>query len=1007
MEPGFEVEVEVEVEVEAEVLGGPPPGPEADGLAGQTGYYRIVRDDESDSNRRRGLVAGGLAYVVFGGDKIRVIIGGNAWLYDPDDPDFAATYRPEPGGAAERQAQIAALMGEVEQLGGEEARTQAQLAHFDPHAGDGARATGTALAPAVGGMKASKLAIATVRNRIARTTKELKQKTGQLQALLEEQTRAMQARAEVMAGLVKKAEEAIWTINLYLGKGEEIHVLRSGEPAPTAGPIVLRQLVKYMDEECAAWAESGGIDARSVGVFDAWLLEDAGHLDRVLPEPKGIVALHPRRRAKKYGDPFTDSVMNAANQTWTYFLARNGENVYRVLVDLNVGDHLFPHADEFAGLFDGLKPGTREYTKAIERANADNRHYLRVLLVLQGLLDRTAIFRPMPVERLNLCDPAAVEEWVRFRRDDEKVLTDGRPAFREWQAEVNARLEVGHRVVGHWDYDLRGGQYQAGRITPAGACLPDDAEVHTIERREGDDYVFLYERKRDTVYDEGARDWRRPRARAGCRLERDDRFFLDFDAATLADLRYYRDHRQSRVEYASMVPVLDVAIAAKEREEREEAPFRRLLAGQIMRAHGAEREDAEGKVDGLVSWWKFKNRAGRALTSDDRLALEQIVAEYGRRRKQDDIRERLDHAAALEAILAQEPAPVFVAHKADNRYVAYRPMNDRDVWVEEQEWAVARGQARLREARPWRLVDLRHRKWEVIHRDARWDGWRVNPQRSRVLTDPEVEGLVDRACDRLAREPGLAWARPGRFLPLFAHCDDQFQVTLWYSDRGPQVPPLLVSGGRIEGPGLARFRLGWSRAGDGGDPGLTLSDHGHYSNPPDPDRHGPETWVVRRWPDHLATFRTEDDEARLARRTETMLRKMYDHAADRCERAVHEARLAAARAEYLIEEHGDPELWDDHLRTLGLQKPHFALLRTALSWHAERHLDPVGRTAGEVIEAARPWGLFEPVRTRSYYAPEATPEIPADLPLDFVIPPRPAPEPGTTAVGDDDDDDEF
>ena len=78
----------------------------------------------------------------------------------------------------------------------------------------------------------------------------------------------------------------------------------------------------------------------------------------------------------------------------TYFLMRNGGNIYRICTDLEVGVNLFPTANEFNLFFESgrgedrefIRPGSLAYQKSMERADARTRHYMRILLFLQGLL---------------------------------------------------------------------------------------------------------------------------------------------------------------------------------------------------------------------------------------------------------------------------------------------------------------------------------------------------------------------------------------------------------------------------------------------------------------------------------------------------------------------------------------------------------------------------------------------------------------------------------------------
>jgi len=919
----------------------------------ETGYYRILHDHESDYYREEGFRAGELAYVVAGGAALHALVGDRTFTYEYSDQEhmagFAASFQYHPDGVAARQQEIVQLMSEVAAADLAQSQVQRQLEHFQPYAAGGALDTGTELIP-TGGMADAKRAVAQVRNTIGKTKLELERKTGRLQALLREQTRALDLRAQELKGLLAKAEEAIWSINLYLGKNEDIHVLRTGVAAPAGDHVVLRQQVLYMDEECALVQGGSGIDVRSIEQFDGWLLESDANLERVLPDRKGIVALHIRRHEKQYGDPLTNATHNDANLNWTYFLVRNGENLYRVYVDINVGGQLFPARDEFDGLFDGLVPGSREYMRAVEAANESNRHYLRVVLVLQGLLDRTTIFRPMPLERVNLCDPDHCSEYVRFvYHEPDRILTDGRPTFREWQRTINDRLEVGCRIVGNFGYDLRGSRrdYTESRLYPESACLPGDDELHTIDEREGDRYLFRYVRRQDTVYPRYGRA-HPPKTRARCWVEKDDRFFLNFDAATLEELRYYGTQRQSRNEYETMVPVLRTAVARKLEEHVQEAPFRLLLVGQVARHYNLP--VAEVQVDELITWWKFKNRTHRALTSDDSKALEMIVAECGVRRRNDATRNRLNHRVVVDAAHAGQQ-PLLVAHKSGTEYVVYVPENDQHVWVREQEWRLQGDRAELRRERRWRLVDKRHQRWQLVYQHERWAHWVVNPQRSQVLTDDELRTLVEQACERLR-------PRHPRFLPLAA-VHDSFAVELWYSSAGPIIPNLLVSGGRITAPVIRMVRLPWEHKQGNVSLAGHLGDGSQYCVEGwDTDHMGRkrDAVPVRVWPENGAQVDRELRESRLAESTSRELRQRYDDLAGRLEVLDHRAQVNAAYAEFLTE-YGDPELWPEHLKSLKLQRPCFRRLREALSWWAERGLDPVGRTVGEAMDAARGWGL--------------------------------------------------
>ncbi len=989
-----------------------------------SGYYRVINDDNcSESTKENGFVVGELAYVHVSPDKIHVLINDNEWTFT-DAAEFHHELAFVPDGPAERQRQIMAALTEIDGMNLELGTMQSQAITFAPHVEqDGELSTSTALVPRGTSMSQTKAAVAGVRNRAMKLKKEMTAKSKKLQAMVGEQAKALKLRLQGMEEVIKKMEEAVWTINLYLGKDEEIHVLRKGKAASEDEKITIRQRALYMDEECALHARNDGIDVRSVDAFDKWILAHPENLTQILPETKGIVALHIKRSKKEYGDPWVNQSMNAANLHWTYFLIRNGENLYRVYADIDVGGYLLPVSSEFEDLFwttkwneatkqderTPLKPGSKEYMKAMDAVDARNKHYLRVLLVLQGLMDRTPIFKPMPTDQINLCDPSHCAEWLNLIYEAENVLTDGKPTFSEWQELINQKLEVGHRIIGVFDYKSgvkgnkdRDGYGDESRIYPRNANYPDSNVLHTIEEREGDHYVFRYERTGETIYTRhlGAKD---PEVRARCWVERDDDFILNFDAATMEELEYYKTHRLSRIDYKVMAPLLETAVALKRQEEADEAPFRLMLGGEIIKRYGADHSTIAAKVDELVKWWKFKNRTHRALLSDDVKAANMIVEEHGLRSRQEQVRAQA--ASLSEAIVqvvgAQTPAPVLIAHKSDNKYVAYVPHNDQNVWVTEQTWTHNRqtGDIRLKEAKPWKLVDKRHARWQTIYAGPRWAEWKINPVISTVLTDPELKQLAEDAIDRLDAYEERKTKRKndggGRFLPLCVYHNADFEIVAWYSSQCADVPTELILTNEATTPEVERVKLKWVRTAKGVELEKYLGESGRYSYNPTP---GDRPWdgkeglhIIKQWEDNQEVLAQEHKLVREQREAARLLRKSFKYVPDLVADVMYERKVLAARREFDAE-FGDPELWEDHLKELKIQRYDPSLLEDALRLLVERGVTVVGMTLGEVYEQAVPHGLLEPPAHRNWWGGEKR-VIPKDVPMDFVIPPNPKPAP--------------
>lgn len=324
-----------------------------------------------------------------------------------------------------------------------------------------------------------------------------------------------------------------------------------------------------MDEECALRIEEGGIDFNGIKDFDAWLCEPR-HLDQLLPEKKGIVGLRLRRNEKFYADASVWERLTASNANRaTYILVRNGNKLWRVWNDLELPSNIFPTKAEFEELFNDrngevLKPGSYGYQRALDEAQGMRRHYMQVVLMLQGILDRTRCFHPLPVERVNLLSPNQDLSVVRLLRDAENLLGVQRPPYRQWLIDLNKTLDVGKRIVfGGIEYTGR----SESRLSPATASWPDRLKVYTIISNYP--FRFRYERT-------GENNWRtgQPiKKSASFKVYADDATIINFDDVQIEDIEFYLSDRCNRHEYLTSFPLLRFALQLKRAEIESEKPF--------------------------------------------------------------------------------------------------------------------------------------------------------------------------------------------------------------------------------------------------------------------------------------------------------------------------------------------------------------------------------------------------------------------------------------------------
>jgi hypothetical protein len=267
---------------------------------------------------------------------------------------------------------------------------------------------------------------------------------------LEQVRQKLNGVIEVFKKKISKIMRVITTIELYLGIDEELFQIQEGELAPKETPISFRQAVLYMDEEIGHW-KNGGLDFTNIDWFDQWLVKDE-NFKKLLPEEKGLVVFRPRRYDKDYGsDPHYNASMNQENKYRTYLLIRNGECLYRVYTEnIVILPRLFPKRDELQKLMEEIqKENLRSWDEEKKKDNIDDlvHQYKKRAILLQGLVDRTDVFHPLPVDKINIFDMSNLEGKVNFIYDDEATLPSGRLSFWDWHKEINSKIGKGSRVL--------------------------------------------------------------------------------------------------------------------------------------------------------------------------------------------------------------------------------------------------------------------------------------------------------------------------------------------------------------------------------------------------------------------------------------------------------------------------------------------------------------------------------------------------------------------------------
>lgn len=443
----------------------------------------------------------------------------------------------------------------------------------------------------------------------------------------------LKAQSESLDDNIEKIEKRIFSVELYAGLKEQIVEVKKGEPAAMTEPIHLMQRRCYMDEECLAAYEHGGMDFDGIEAFDTWLTRP-DNLDRLLPFPRCIAAFQVRRDRKERhfegGDylnlwHFVKVVLEMEEaDKMTFLYIRNGSQVFCLRTRIEFGFKLFPdldrqllnagrklwakdnHYDEWEVITedeylaikkhhddltaadqkkydewealpkderksscspsvhywydrDKYHPYNQEsvyYDDITTSIRAEMERHNRLVLVLQGLLDRSPVLHPHPP--WSLWNGESFAQALVLHYDNDRALTTGDPPdFEAYRSRLNASIAVGTITVGQhasWQAEERKKDEEARRYRrqrPSQGAGPGTlAHVVCVEGR-GTRVMYQWTRKtsRWGAEDERGRE-------IGCRFTTSMTNVLNVAAYKPGDFKQFYADPRTRAEYLKWAPLL-------------------------------------------------------------------------------------------------------------------------------------------------------------------------------------------------------------------------------------------------------------------------------------------------------------------------------------------------------------------------------------------------------------------------------------------------------------------
>lgn len=529
---------------------------------------------------------------------------------------------------------------------------------------------------------------------------------------------------------IKRIEEVIYTIELYLGIKEDIVQIQKGKSADVSESIHFWQERLFMDEEVGD-PDDDGLDFSNISDFDSWLLKYSTfykkhNYELLIPQQKGLIVLRVRRNDKKYerNNPFLNSILNQENYK-TYILIRNGTDVYRIWGDIII-NKLFPDKERLAemktmwewlekeelrkdndnNIYIGKqdlndvpleyksKYGWSSFDTYDEKKKLDDEAFIykQQFLMLQGLLDRTEVFYPIP-ERIQLMDTTAIDKgYVNFVYEDKgNKIDDGKLTFSGWLKSLNKEITYGSRVlyVSQLDRDYNYGKIDHRRLDKRfhgdnEYNLPKSpsTNIYSIEKYVTEDieykeitiesletcpeyfkeYIsetikynrfpvttnYRDENGRFSSYtvkkefkaifynpEDEVRNWwnvyddgHKRKNRLSYKIYDDDKFILNYDLISLDDIEYYLYDRKNRKDYLQRMPLLNELKNRRLDELKKENEFIRGLIDEMKRKN-VKISDPKQQIYSTIEWWKLKNKVKRPITENDSLAWKQIKNKLG------------------------------------------------------------------------------------------------------------------------------------------------------------------------------------------------------------------------------------------------------------------------------------------------------------------------------------------------------------------------------------------
>lgn len=461
-------------------------------------------------------------------------------------------------------------------------------------------------------------------------------KLASLKRTMEIEERKLNIIIRNMTSKLFTLQSVMQTIDAYITAKDKFKQFSEGEYSESK-TITLYKSVLYMDEEVGIPGQES-INFENVETFFEWLTAN-GNYKSILNEKSATIFKIRRRKDYHYSDnPFVNGMMNANNSN-TYIILRNGDNLWYYDTEESY-DEMYPSQDYMLNVNEKIeKINSSSYTELeketeIEKIKHNMLYQQKKLLVIESIISNTNMLgneKTSDGKAVSLLNPLSIDEGFVNYQDTVNIMinSENRPLLNDFVKQTSKYVKRGTRIL--WNNDSAGKRYDyKTRIADKfyrtqeyiSPTLGEMYHLHELSESDKNDFDNSTMCNDCIGYIKILPEFHcSSKIRLKFYVYETDNF-INYDAMTIADIDYYLMDRHTRRNYMKDMQVIYNIRKELIPEKKMESEFIEYLSEWMLKEHGYR--PSEAAVIMTIKWWKEKVIYTRPLSKDDEKAWRMI-----------------------------------------------------------------------------------------------------------------------------------------------------------------------------------------------------------------------------------------------------------------------------------------------------------------------------------------------------------------------------------------------